>query len=247
MKLYMNNSYTKFASYYDKLIKPDIDYKKIAGFINEQVLLCGKKDNIILDLACGTGNLTDILKSFGYDMIGVDLSCEMLDVAKQKNPDILYLCQDMREFELYGTVDAICCMTDSLNYITDVNDLLHVFCLAKNYLNPNMPFIFDLNSYYKLSRVIANNTFTYDDGDIFYVWENEYCKKTDICDFYLTFFVREGKTYRRFDEQHSEKAYKKEEIESLLRQAGFSDIQCFADYEKSMPADKSERLIFVAK
>lgn len=243
----MNNSYTEFAALYDKLIKPDIDYKKIANFIDRRICDIGKRDNIILDLACGTGNLTEILKTYGYDMIGVDLSCDMLDIAKQKNPDILYLCQDMRAFELYGTVDCICCMTDSLNYITSLQDLKQVFKLAKNYLNPGMPFIFDLNSYYKLKYIISNNTFTYDDGDVFYVWENEYDEKNDICDFYLTFFVRDGETYRRFDEQHSEKAYKREEIEAVLKDVGFCDIQCFSDYGNLPATDKSERLIFVAK
>lgn len=243
----MNNSYTKFAALYDKLIKPDIDYKQIAQFVNEQILACGKIDNIVLDLACGTGNLTEILKNYGYDMIGIDLSYDMLDIAKQKNPDILYLCQDMRNFELYGTTDCICCMTDSLNYITETSDLEKVFRLAKNYLNPGMPFIFDLNSYHKLKNIISNNTFTYDDGDVFYVWENEYCAEDDICDFYLTFFVRDGETYRRFDEQHSEKAYKTEEVIQLLKKVGFSDITYFEDCKKTPANEFSSRLVFVAK
>ena len=240
----MNNSYTQFASLYDRLIKGDIDYKKIASFIDNELKI--KIDNIVLDLACGTGNLTEELKNFGYDMIGIDLSVDMLNIAKEKNPEILYLCQDMREFELYGTVDCICCMTDSLNYITDSDDLLDVFKLAKNYLNPGCPFIFDLNSFYKLSRVIGNNTFTYDEDGIFYVWENEFDENENICDFYLTFFVKESEGYRRFDEQHSEKAYLKEEIEKLLSLAGFDTVKCYADYDKAPVSDTSERLVFVA-
>lgn len=240
----MNNSYTQFASYYDKLIKGDIDYKKIASFINNEINI--KIDNIVLDLACGTGNLTEELKHLGYDMIGIDLSVDMLNIAKEKNPDILYLCQDMREFELYGTVDCICCMTDSLNYITDDNDLKEVFRLAKNYLNPGCPFIFDLNSFYKLRCILGNNTFTYDEDDIFYVWENEFDEEENICDFYLTFFIKEGDNYRRFDETHSEKAYSKEKIEKMLADAGFNNIKCYADYDKSPVSDTSERLVFVA-
>lgn len=240
----MNNSYTQFASLYDRLIKGDIDYKKIASFINEELKI--KMDNIILDLACGTGNLTQELKEYGYDMIGVDLSVDMLDIAKRKNPDILYLCQDMREFELYGTVDCICCMTDSVNYITEPDDLRQVFALAKNYLNPGCPFIFDINSYYKLHNIIGNNTFTYDEDDIFYVWENEFDEDENICDFYLTFFVKEAAGYRRFDEQHSERAYTRQEIEVMLREAGFNSIACYADYDKTPVTDMAERLVFVA-
>ena len=230
----MNNSYTKIASLYDRLIKGDIDYEKIASFINKEIT---RKDNIVLDLACGTGNLTEKLKGYGYDMIGIDLSVDMLGVAKQKNPDILYLCQDMRKFELYGTVDCICCMTDSLNYITDTEDLKTVFALAKNYLNPGCPFIFDLNSYHKLRNIIGNNTFTYDEDDIFYVWENEFDEECDICDFFLTFFVKENGSYTRFDEQHSERAYKEEDVKNLLREAGFENIKCYSDYDKSPVSD----------
>ncbi len=240
----MNNSYTEFATLYDRLIKGDIDYKKIASFIKGELKI--KTDNIILDLACGTGNLTEELKNLGYDMIGIDLSVDMLNIAKEKNPDILYLCQDMREFELYGTVDCICCMTDSLNYITDTNDLAEIFRLVKNYLNPGGSFIFDLNTFYKLKAVLGGNTFTYDDGDVFYVWENDFDEEENICDFYLSFFVKqENGTYRRFDEEHCEKAYHISQITDLLTSAGFENINCYSDYNKSPISETSERVVFV--
>ncbi len=242
----MAESYTGFASLYDKLIKEDIDYKKAASFINSEITK--KIDNIVLDLACGTGSLTSELASFGYDMIGIDISVDMLDIAKTKNPDTLFLCQDMREFELYGTVDCICSMTDSLNYITDKEDLEKVFSLAKNYLNPECPFIFDLNSYYKLHDILGNNTFTYDEDDIFYVWENSFDEDENICDFYLSFFEKEENgLYRRFDEEHSERAYKREEIETLLYKTGFKSVFCYSDYDKSPVNELSERLVFVAR
>ncbi len=247
------NDYGKFASIYDRLIKSDIDYIKMANFIENTINDAGfKEKGIVLDLACGSGILTERLKNLGYDMIGIDLSVDMLNIAKEKNPDILYLCQDMREFELYGTVDCVCCMTDALNYITTKEDLLEVFKLVKNYLNPNAPFIFDLNSLYKLKNILSNNTFTYEDDEVFYIWENEYDEAYDICNFYLTFFVKDfeepgkAEVYKRFDEVHSEKGYSVFEIEELLREAGFVSWEIYSDYEKKPINSQSERLIFVA-
>ena len=240
--------YLDFAKIYDELICGDIDYEAIADFIGKAAAPSGEGAALMLDLACGTGTLTDILARRGYDMIGVDLSYDMLNIARKKNENILYLCQDMRTFELYGTVDAIVCMTDSLNYITDYDDLRHVFALAKNYLNPGAPFIFDINSHYKLSEVISNNTFTYDSEDVYYTWENEYDAEKCICDFYLTFFVTgDGENYRRFDERHRQRAYTCEEITEALCEAGFADICVNDGYSDKTPSEKSERLVFTAR
>lgn len=162
-------SYTDFAYIYDKLI--DQDYEKWADYIEEIFKKHGVKPNLVLDLGCGTGSITNILAKRGYDMIGVDLSPDMLNVARDKaleeNLDVLYLCQDIREFELYGTVDAIICTLDVLNYITKPEDLRLVFSLVKNYLNPDGIFIFDINTEYKLKNVLGNNTFVYDENGIF--------------------------------------------------------------------------------
>lgn len=246
------NDYGKFASIYDRLIKSDINYSEMSDFIENIITNSGFGKGLVLDLACGSGILTSELKCRGYDMIGIDLSVDMLNIAKANNPDILYLCQDMREFELYGTVDCICCMTDALNYITSQKELLKVFTLAKNYLNPGAPFIFDLNSPYKLETVLADNTFTYEDDKVFYVWENEYNKKNKICSFYLTFFINAAENalgkriYERFDEVHKEKAYHIFQIERLLKKAGFSFWQIYSDYRKNPVCDTSERFVFAA-
>lgn len=240
--------YIDFAKIYDSLICDDIDYEGIADFVQECFKKTGKKPQLMLDLACGTGTLTDILAKRGYDMIGADLSADMLSVAREKNPDILYLCQDMRKFELYGTVDAVLCMTDSLNYITDYNDLCTVFRLVKNYLNPNAPFIFDMNSHYKLSEIISDNTFTFDNDDVYYIWENEYDKDERTADFYLTFFVQdESGSYTRFDENHTQKAYTQDEVINALKNSGFSDINVYDGYSFSGADEKSERLVYIAR
>ena len=244
----MPESYTDFAAIYDRLILEDIDYSAIADYIESTFARLGKKPELVCDLACGTGTLTDILAKRGYDMIGIDLSTEMLDIARTKNPEILFLNQDMREFELYGTVDALLCMTDSLNYIPDAEDLFSIFKAAKTcYLNPDAPFIFDLNSPYKLKTVLGDNTFTYDSDDVFYTWENAHFPDEGATDFYLTFFVKEGETYRRFDEQHTEYVYTQSKITSLLKKAGFTEIEVFDGYSDAPAHAKSERLVFVAR
>lgn len=240
--------YLDFAALYDGLIAEDIDYGAMADFIESCWARMGDKPSLVLDLACGTGSLCSVLAQRGYDMIGVDASCEMLNVARTKDDSILYLCQDMREFELYGTVDAIVCMTDSLNYITDTDDLTRVFALANNYLNPGAPFIFDMNSAYKLEHVLGNNTYTYDSEHVYYVWENEYDADARLCDFYLTFFVTEdGEAYRRFDEHHVQRAYTQQEVTDALRRAGFVDVQVYSAYSFDAPRADSERLLYIAR
>ena len=169
-------SYTDFAYIYDKLIGQD--YEKWADYIEDIFAKNNLKPSLVLDLGCGTGSITNILAKRGYDMIGVDISPDMLNVAREKATeeglDVLYLCQDIREFELYGTVDAIICTLDVLNYITDPDDLKQVFRLVRNYLNPDGIFIFDINTEHKLKNTLGNNTFITDEEGVFYSWENEY-------------------------------------------------------------------------
>ena len=241
-------SYTDFAYIYDKLI--DQDYEKWADYIEEIFKTNDKKPSLVLDLGCGTGNITNILAKRGYDMIGIDISPDMLNVARDKaadgGQDVLYLCQDIREFELYGTVDAIICTLDVLNYITEPEDLKHVFSLVKNYLNPDGIFIFDINTEYKLKNVLGNNTFIYEENGIFYTWENEYDK--NISTQYLTFFAEnEDGLYERFDETHVQRAYKTDEIKKMLLENGLSfevDYKLFT-FENS--DETCEKKVMVSK
>ena len=210
--------YNRFAYLYDNLIN-DVDYKKWADYyfnIFQRYGLTNPK--LGLDLGCGTGSLTTELAGRGIEMTGVDLSEDMLMVAREKSAgmDILYLNQDMCSFELYGTVDFIVSSLDCMNYITDKRDLLKVMKLANNYLNPRGLFIFDINTRHKLENVIGNNTFILENDDVFCSWQNEYDRKRKICDFYLTFFMKNGHEYTRFDEEHSERAYEIEEIKSVI-------------------------------
>jgi len=247
---FMAANYSGFAYIYDALMQ-DMDYDRWVEYLNEIFKRFGVKPELVLELACGTGNICIRLAKQGYDMIGLDSSEDMLNVAVQKSKDsgldILFLHQDMREFELYGTVDAILCMLDSINYITDPNDLKKVFKLVNNYLNPGGLFIFDINSKYKLSTILGNNTFSVDENDIFYVWENNYEEKNQICNFYLTFFVKEGSKYDRIDEIHQERAYIISEIKQYLEHAGLQCLGVFDQLTFAEPADDSERIFFIAQ
>ncbi|MBQ3553939.1 MAG: methyltransferase domain-containing protein [Clostridia bacterium] len=241
------SAYQRFAELYDRLTF-DVDYEAIAARIDGIFEREEKKPHLVLDLACGTGTLTRLLAQKGYDMIGVDASDAMLQKAQEKCPSSLLLLQNMQEFELYGTVDAIVCMLDSVNYLTEDSDLDHVFHLANNYLNPNGLFIFDINSEYKFRNILANHTYTYETDDIFYVWENDFDEETKLCDFYLTFFEQaEDGRYTRFDEMHTERMYTCAEIEKALERHGFTVLAKCDGYTKRLPEEKSERILYVCR
>ncbi|AGC67389.1 methyltransferase type 11 [Thermoclostridium stercorarium subsp. stercorarium DSM 8532] len=243
--------YSDFAYVYDLLTK-DVDYSKMADYIESLFSeYMAEKPKLLLDLACGTGSLTLELAKRGYDMIGIDASEDMLNCAVEKSGEAqvfpLWVCQDMRNFELYGTVDAILCTLDSLNYITDYGELKLVFSLVRNYLNPGGLFIFDMNTPYKLESILGNNFFYEIGEDIAYIWQNTYDRDTRICSFDLTLFVKEsGDLYKRFEEEQQQKAWNFEEVKSALQEAGLKLMGIFDEYTKNPPRENSERCFFVA-
>ncbi len=240
--------YNEFAYLYDKLIN-DVDYKKWVDYYFKIFKRYGLSPKLGLDLGCGTGNLTVEFANRGIEMTGVDISEDMLMVAREKSEgmDILYLNQDMCDFELYGTVDFIVSSLDCVNYITDKRDLLKVMKLVNNYLEPGGLFIFDINTRHKLENIIGNNTFILENEDIFCSWQNEYDKKRKICDFYLTFFCKDKEGYVRFDEQHSERAYEIEEIKTIIEKSGMKLLKVYHDHSFENPAKDSGRVFFVAQ
>lgn len=240
------DAYSKFSEVYDALME-DVPYEQIAELVHEKIKKYKVSNNIVLDLACGTGTLTKALGEKGYEMIGADASPEMLQKAQEKNPDTLFLNQPMEDFELYGTVGAVVCSLDSVNYLLDDESLYETFRLCNNYLEPDGLLIFDINTEYKFKNVLADNIFTFDSDEIFYTWENNYVEDEKLCDFYLTFFVKEGEQYTRFDEVHTERAYSDEEIVKALEMNGFSVIEKLDDFTGD-PANKtSERVMYVCK
>lgn len=244
--------YTDFAYVYDLLME-DTDYSKWADYIETLMeKYDARKPELILDMACGTGSLTLELAKRGYDMIGVDMSSDMLSCAMEKSAQAglspLWVCQDMREFELYGTVDAILCTMDSLNYITSAEDMKRVFSLAKNYLNPEGLFIFDMNTPYKLEHVLGDNLFYEIRDDITYLWKTGYQAETAICSFELTFFVREAEgIYRRLDEEQKQKAWEIGEIRFLLEESGMELVNVFDAFTANSPYAETERYFYVAR
>ena len=242
----MEQCYGRFAEIYDRLTF-DVGYREMADFLEQIFQKSGQRPSLVLDLACGTGSLTGELASRGYDMIGVDASEEMLMAAREKTQcgGVLFLEQPMQEFELYGTVDAIVCALDSVNYITDYEELVQVFTLCNNYLNPNGLLLFDINSPYKYQTVLADNVYTYETDDIFYTWENVYDEASKLCDFYLTFFLeQENGLYERFDEAHTQRCYTEGEILSALETAGFTVREVYDGYSFAPVKAESERIFY---
>lgn len=186
--------YEYFAAVYDTFME-EVPREKWAAFIKEKLDKAGIDKGILLDLGCGTGAMCRIFADMGYDMIGVDGSYDMLNVAREEemeNPkDILYLCQDFNELELYGTVAAVISCCDCMNYITEPDDLKKVFKLVNNYLEKDGLFIFDINSEYKYREMLADNTFAEDAEDAAFIWQNEYDIKTKLNKYGLTLFIAE--------------------------------------------------------
>ena len=241
--------YKEFAHIYDTLINPDIDYKAWASNI-----LCICKEHGIdmdnyLDLACGTGNLTIEIASEFKHIWAVDLSSDMLSEAEKKMRDALikakFVCQDISRLNLTNTFNLITCCLDSSNYILENEDFKKYLLGVYNLLRVDGLFIFDINSYYKLTNVLGNNIYNYDSDDVVYIWENYL--ENDIVDMNLIFFVKEGQVYRRFDEQHSERAYKEEYVESLLKEIGFEIIKKMDNYEDKEVGNLTQRICYVLK
>lgn len=240
-------AYGDFASLYDELMN-DIDYEKWFYYIEEIFKRQGKTPRKVLEMACGTGNLTEFFCKTNYDVTCFDLSEEMLTVASSKlsrynNATILK--QDMTNLNLHqNKFDTIISACDSINYITSLKDLEKVFKNVFDHLEEGGLFVFDINSYFKLKNIIGENIFVEDTEDIFYVWDNEFIEEEQICNFYLTFFVKENGLYKRFDEFHRERAYKNEEITSLLKKVGFNEINAFDEFTFYDAREESERVFF---
>ncbi len=249
---------------YDKL-NQEIDYSAWADFIEACFArFLPSRPSLVLDLACGTGSMTIELARRSYDMIGIDGSENMLSEAflrAENTPGILWLCQDMRTFELYGTVGAVTCCLDSLNYLVCENDLLKCFSAVHNYLDPDGLFVFDMNTPYKFATVYANQAYVledelvYDEGTedeeripIFCGWQNTYHEDSGICEFDLSIFEGLGDgNYRRSDEHQEEKCYSLSTVRALLEKAGFELLGIFSDFAFTPPDEKTERWYFAAR
>ena len=287
--------YTGFAEVYD-MFMDNVPYDKWAKYLQKLLKENGAKEGIVCELGCGTGKMTRRLRDMGYDMIGIDISQDMLQIAmeqetilkkagtqnadinkveskhtksdKKKNYEILYLNQDMREFELYGTVAAVVSVCDSMNYITEKDDLLQTFNLVRNYLDPGGVFIFDMNTPYYYRKKLGEQTICENRDEGSFIWENYYDPDTKINEFDMTIYIRRnsegqnafktskdkktaGKTnnavyYERFEETHFQRAYSIAEVKALLKRAGLKDIKVYKAFTKDAPDSAAERVYFVS-
>lgn len=252
-----NSSYGIFAEVYD-IFMDDIPYDKWATWITDTLVSYHiDPPALVCDLGCGTGQMTGRLAKAGYDMIGIDASVEMLDVAREAAPakDILYLCQDMRSFELYGTVGAIVSVCDSINYLLSEDALLETFRLAANYLDPQGIFIFDLKTPYFFRHILGGKTFVDQREDASIIWENSLDAKSGINSYLLTMFLADDDgRYERFTELHRQRGYEALKVAKLLEKAGLTIIDVrdeefkVINWSKDAGGDISaERLWFTAQ
>ncbi len=222
-----------------------------AGMSDPETLLASER-NLVLDLGCGTGTLTELLCQKGYDMIGVDNSPQMLEIAMEKREEsgsgILYLLQDMRELELYSTVGTVLSVCDSLNYLLEEKELLQVFRLVDNYLYPGGLFLFDFNTVYKYSQVIGDAVIAENREDCSFIWENYYHEEEEINEYDLTVFVQEeGDRFRRFTENHFQRGYTPETMRRLVEQAGMRLLRLLDADTLGEVTDRSERVYVLAR
>ncbi len=244
-------SYSEFATVYDRLQK-DVDYPSRAKHLIELFKKYDRLPTLMLDLACGTGGFSLEFLKQGIDVIGVDPSVEMLGGAREKcyseGFTMLLLCQTAAELDLYGTVDGAVCCLDSINHITDEEELQESFNKVSLFLEKDRLFIFDVNSEYKHKNVLSGNTFVGETDDVFYTWRNSECDDNGIVDIRLDFFCEtEDGNYRRSVEEFSERAYSDETLQKMLATAGLEVVAVLGDMSFEAPKNTDERIIYVTR
>ena len=266
-------AYTDFASVYD-IFMDDTPYEEWASYIMDLLEEYGVAEgdlpeaesarqkalaverNVVVDLGCGTGTLTELLADRGCDMIGIDASQEMLNIALEKRErsgkEILYLCQDMRELELYGTAGAVISVCDSLNYLLEEEEMLRVFRLVNNYLYPGGVFLFDFNTVYKYETVIGDSVIAENREDCSFIWENYYDAEGQINEYDLTIFARtdnqDGEDiFRRFTETHYQRGYTLEVMRGMVEKAGMEFVRAEDADTRGEVREESERIYVIAR
>ncbi len=241
--------YSEFAYSYDALMI-DVDYKKRTDYICSLFERFDRMPTLMLDLACGTGEFSNRFAQKGVSVIGVDISYDMLAIAREKSAecgnDILYLCQDAAELDLYGTIDGAICCLDSLNHIADYEQFCKAIERVSLFLEKDRLFIFDLNTTYKHREVLGNNTFVIDTDDVYCVWQNEYDGDNTV-EISLDFFTHDGDAYYRTSESFCERAYTAQEIENALQKAGLKIEAAYEELTENKPTDTTERIVYVTR
>jgi ubiquinone/menaquinone biosynthesis C-methylase UbiE len=251
-------NYENFAACYDALTE-NVEYPlraaRLHHLVEQHIRTEGR---ILLDLACGSGSMSEEMAKLGYDVVAVDNSPSMLTAAMEKKYEsglpIQYLCQDMRELDMFGTMDITICTLDSLNHLPSLEDVQRVFARVSLFAMPGGLFLFDMNTIYKHHAILNGQTYVYDTDTVFCVWENHLREGTNIVDMQLTFFEQEDGVYYRSEEQIVENAYSVEEITAAIAQAGLDLVEILdADAQLSQPeatcapTETTQRLLFVTR
>ena len=243
-------SYSSFAGVYDELTF-NVDYKKRAEYIMSILEDNNITDGLLLDLACGTGSLSVEFARKGFEVIATDASADMLMEAQNKAFDegvsIMFLCQKMQETDLYGTVRAMVCALDSINHLENIGEVRKTFSVLKNFIDDGGIMIFDVNTLYKHREILGNNTFVYDEKNVYCVWQNRLLTDKATIGINLDFFVKNGDTYERFNENFKEIAFSDVEITSAVEENGFKVIKRYADMSCSSPREDTERVYYVIR
>lgn len=246
-----NGQFTALAEYYDRL--NGADYKAYAEYVDKVFKRYGSGDNkLVLDLGCGTGSLTLALAELGYDMIGADISPEMLTVAQDRAYDaeksILFLMQDMRSFELYGTVGGVVCALDGINYLTRREDVIKCFKLVRNYLDPGALFLFDVNSEYRFKEVLAKRDYFLEDEGVCLGWRSEFDEAKGICEFFLSLFILDDDgRYVRRDETQTEKLWTDAELDGIIEESGLIKVAVYSGFDMKEAEEGDEKRFYVVK
>ncbi len=244
-------SYEQFAQIYDLALN-ELPYEEWLLYIETIFEKYKTSPKLILDLGCGTGSMTNLMATKGYEMIGVDLSEDMLavarDKAKEENSDVIYLNQDMTKLDLYGTIDAVISCGDALNYVLDEKDLLAAFKNVNMFLNPGGLFVFDMNTVYKFKEVLGNNTYAENLDASAYIWENYFYEEESINEYEVNIFIQnDDGTFDKTTEIHHERGYTIDQIKELLAAAGMTLEAIYHDGTFEPVKPTTERMYFVAR
>ena len=272
----MYESYRSFASVYDEFMD-GTDYQKTADQIQDMItrfgvskpsqkrtgaseardVLLAAEKNLVVDLGCGTGKLTEILADRGYDVMGIDLSEEMLGIALERRDSLshrtLYLCQDMREFELYGTAGTFVSVGDSVNYLLTDEDMIKLFERVNTFLFPGGIFVFDFKTLHLYKDVIGDSTIAEDREDCSFIWENWYDDESRINEYDLSLFIRENgageneNVFRKYQEIHRQRGYTLEDMKHFAEKAGLSWIAEMDSDTMGPASEESERILCVVR